>query len=194
MTRREIVSSAAEALLLVDEQDREIGVESKQACHAGGGLLHRAFSIFLFNSQDELLLQKRSAQKPLWPSYWSNTCCSHPRAGETMEQAVARRLAEELGIQCTLRFLYKFKYHAAYGSLGSEREYCWVYVGHYDGHPRVNLNEIADWRYVDVSSFDAELAAAPERFTPWLKLEWAEIKQAHLPQILGSAGSQQLVN
>ena len=90
MTRREIVSSAAEALLLVDEQDREIGVESKQACHAGGGLLHRAFSIFLFNSQDELLLQKRSAQKPLWPSYWSNTCCSHPRAGETMEQAIAR--------------------------------------------------------------------------------------------------------
>jgi isopentenyl-diphosphate delta-isomerase len=184
MTRRAVVSSSAEALVLVDEKDSQIGIETKQECHAGLGLLHRAFSIFIFNSRGEILLQKRSAQKPLWPNYWSNTCCSHPRAGETMEQAVERRLAEELGIQCPLRFLYKFKYHASFGSVGSEREFCWVYVGYYDGDPSVNVNEIGDWRRIDVSSFDAELAASPEHFTPWLKLEWAEIKKKHLRLIL----------
>jgi len=188
MGRRAVVSDAGEALVLVDEHDHEIGAETKQACHAGSGLLHRAFSIFIFDNRGELLLQKRSPQKPLWPNYWSNTCCSHPRQGETMEQAVERRLAEELGIQVPLTYLYKFQYHAQYDSVGSEREYCWVYYGRYDGDPDVNLNEIADWRYIDVAGLDAELASSPDDFTPWFKLEWAELKAAHLPQIL-SAGA-----
>lgn len=187
MVNRAVVSSNAESLVLVDDEDREIGIETKQACHAGDGKLHRAFSIFIFNRRGELLLQKRSPQKPLWPNFWSNTCCSHPRAGESMEEAVERRLAEELGIRCSLRFLYKFKYHAAFGTSGAEREYCWVYVGQHDGRPNVNLNEIADWRYVAAAGLDAELAAAPERFTPWLKLEWAEIKSAYLEDILSAA-------
>ncbi|MDE0000381.1 MAG: NUDIX domain-containing protein, partial [Rhodospirillaceae bacterium] len=80
MARREDVSSPSEELILVDELDREIGHRAKGECHEGIGVLHRAFSIFVFNDSDELLLQKRSAQKPLWPGYWSNTCCSHPRA------------------------------------------------------------------------------------------------------------------
>lgn len=184
MPNRAVVSDRSEALVLVDEHDCEIGAQSKQVCHAGEGLLHRAFSIFIFNTRDELLLQRRSAQKPLWPNYWSNTCCSHPRQGETMEEAVRRRLSEELGIRTPLTYLYKFRYHAQYGSVGSEREYCWVYYGRYDGEPDVNLNEIADWRYVDVDGLDAELAGSPSSFTPWLKLEWAELKTAYLPQIL----------
>jgi isopentenyl-diphosphate delta-isomerase len=179
-----VVSNAAESLVLVDEHDREIGVRTKEACHAGEGLLHRAFSIFIFNDRGELLLQRRSAAKPLWPGYWSNTCCSHPRHGETMEQALQRRLAEELGIVCPLTYLYKFKYHARFGEIGSEREYCWVYYGHYAGALDVNVNEIADWRYVAASRLDAELAASPELFTPWLKLEWAEIEARHLSEIL----------
>lgn len=89
MAREDIVSSAGEELILVDELDREIGVRSKSECHAGNGMLHRAFSIFVFNGADELLLQQRSAQKPLWPNYWSNTCCSHPRSGETMDEALS---------------------------------------------------------------------------------------------------------
>jgi isopentenyl-diphosphate delta-isomerase len=182
-----VVSSDAESLMLVDEHDTEIGIASKQLCHKGAGLLHRAFSIFIFNSGGQLLLQQRSAQKLLWPGYWSNTCCSHPRAGETMEQAVDRRLREEVGIECPLTFLYKFKYHAAFGEVGSEREYCWVYIGYSDREPSVNLNEIADWRFVDAADIDGELAAAPERYTPWLKLEWAEIERAHLPQILDAS-------
>lgn len=101
-----------------------------------------------------------------------------------MEHAVERRLVEELGIRCALRYLYKFKYHATYETVGAEREYCWVYAGRYDGRPDVNLNEIAQWRYLDPIELDAELAAAPEAFTPWLKLEWAELKASHLDAIL----------
>jgi isopentenyl-diphosphate delta-isomerase len=101
-----------------------------------------------------------------------------------MDQAVKRRLAQELGIDCPLTYLYKFKYNAKYGSLGSEREFCWVYYGHHEGDLDVNLNEVADWRFVDVESLDAELAASADRFTPWLRLEWAELKEAYLDDIL----------
>ncbi len=187
MARREDVSSSSEELILVDELDREIGRRPKGECHEGNGILHRAFSIFVFNDSDELLLQKRSSQKPLWPGYWSNTCCSHPRAGESMELAVSRRLRQELGFECPLTFLYKFKYHAQYGAVGAEHEYCWVYHGRYSGAVNVNLNEIEDWRFVGIDALEAELEAAPERFTPWFKMEWAEISHTHFQSILSPA-------
>jgi len=187
MARDAVVSSVTEALVLVDEHDREVGAASKLACHAGEGVLHRAFSIFVFNTRGELLLQRRSAQKPLWPMFWSNTCCSHPRSGETMEYAIERRLDEELGLRCALHFLYKFKYHAAYEDRGSEREFCWVYAGHSDAQPTANSNEIAEWRFISAADLDAELAARPEQFTPWLKLEWAEIKSRFLEGLVGAA-------
>ena len=184
MVHREIVSNASEELILVDELDREIGHRAKSECHQGNGLLHRAFSIFVFNDSDQLLLQKRSAGKPLWPGYWSNTCCSHPRAGESMEGAVSRRLQQELGFECPLTFLYKFKYHAQYGAVGAEHEYCWVYHGRYTGAVKVNVNEVADWRFVGIRTLEAELEASPECFTPWLKMEWAEISHNYLDRIL----------
>ena len=186
MARREDVSSPSEELILVDELDREIGRRAKGECHRGNGVLHRAFSIFVFNDSDELLLQKRSAQKPLWPEYWSNTCCSHPRAGESMDVAVARRLRQELGFECPLTFLYKFKYHAQYGAVGAEHEYCWVYHGRYSGAVNVNENEIADWRFVGIDAMEAELAASPERFTPWFRMEWAEIRHNHFERVLAA--------
>jgi isopentenyl-diphosphate delta-isomerase len=186
MARSEVVSDSNEELILVDELDREIGRSSKSDCHIGNGILHRAFSIFVFNKRNELLLQRRSAEKPLWPDYWSNTCCSHPRVGEPMEEAVSRRLVEELGIECPLKFLYKFKYHAQYGTVGAEHEYCWVYYGHYDGEVDVNESEIAEWRYLDIASLESEVAGSPENFTPWLKMEWAQITNCHLDTILQS--------
>lgn len=179
-----VVSSPTESLILVDDADREIGSASKNECHVGDGTLHRAFSIFVFNSGGELLLQRRSAEKPLWPMYWSNTCCSHPRVGETMEIATQRRLDEELGLECRLQFLYKFKYHAPYEDRGSEREFCWVYAGHCDDVPKANANEIAEWRFINAAALDAELADNPDGFTPWLKLEWAEIKSRYLDDLL----------
>jgi isopentenyl-diphosphate delta-isomerase len=189
MAREEIVSSAGEQLILVDEQDRELGFRSKGDCHAGKGVLHRAFSIFVFNGDNELLLQKRSATKLLWPNYWSNTCCSHPRRGEAMEQAVSRRLTQELGFECPLEFLYKFKYHAQYGAVGAEHEYCSVYYGRYDGPVDVNVSEIADWRFIGVSALERELSVAPETFTPWFKMEWVHIRANYLDGMLASTGT-----
>jgi isopentenyl-diphosphate delta-isomerase len=184
MAREEIVSSDSEELILVDDQDREIGSSSKSACHRGSGTLHRAFSIFVFNSDDQLLLQQRSESKPLWPLYWSNTCCSHPRLGETMEVAVSRRLSQELGFECDLTYLYKFQYQAQFGEIGAEREFCWVYVGYYDGPVDPNVSEIANWRLVDIKSLNEELAEDADRFTPWFKLEWSHIQDHHLDAIL----------
>jgi isopentenyl-diphosphate Delta-isomerase len=189
MAREDIVSNASEELIVVDEHDREVGSRSKSDCHSGGGILHRAFSIFVFNGDNELLLQKRSPTKLLWPNYWSNTCCSHPRRGESMERAVQRRLEQELGFMCPLEFLYKFKYQAQYGSIGAEHEYCSVYYGRYDGPVDVNINEIADWRFIGVTDLERELARAPESFTPWFKMEWVHIKANYLDGMLAGTGT-----
>ena len=189
MAREEIVSNASEQLILVDDQDREIGFKSKADCHTGNGVLHRAFSIFVFNEHNELLLQQRSASKPLWPKYWSNTCCSHPRRGESMTTAVARRLEQELGFTCPLRYLYKFKYQADYGVVGAEHELCSVYYGHYDGPVDANVNEIAAWRFVGVDALERELAVHPETFTPWFKMEWVHIRANYLTGMLASTGT-----
>ena len=184
MAREEIVSSDSEELILVDDQDREIGSEAKSVCHEGNGILHRAFSIFVFNSDDELLLQQRSDSKPLWPLYWSNTCCSHPRHGETMDVAVTRRLVQELGFECDLSYLYKFKYQAQFGEIGAEHEFCWVYVGYHDGPIDPNVSEIANCRFIDIKSLNQELADDEDSFTPWFKLEWSHIQAHYLDDIL----------
>lgn len=184
MARTEIVSDADEPLIVVDDQDREIGFKGKTECHTGRGVRHRAFSIFVFNGADELLLQQRSASKMLWPGFWSNTCCSHPRRGEAMADAVVRRLAQELGFTCPLEYLYKFEYHAQFGAVGAEHEWCSVYVGRHDGPVDPNVHEIGAWRFVGVQALDREIAAAPDTFAPWFKMEWAHLKANHLAAIL----------
>lgn len=171
-----IVSSEAEELILVDEEDRETGYSSKADCHDGEGRLHRAFSVFLFNAGGELLIQQRADGKRLWPGFWSNTCCSHPRRGETIELASERRLADELNISTELEFVYKFIYRASFGEAGSEYEYCHVFIGHVNGDPRANVNEIAAIRFVSPAALEAEFAGDPGRFTPWFKLEWEALR------------------
>lgn len=173
--RREVVSSDRELLILVDSDDREIGTLDKSACHDGDGVLHRAFSLFVFNDAGELLIQQRQSDKRLWPSYWSNSCCSHPRAGEVIEEAVARRLDEELGLSAELRFVYKFEYQAHFGDAGTEHELCSVYVGRTSAEPAVNAAEVFAWRWVAASALDRELGSHPERFTPWFKMEWQRL-------------------
>jgi len=189
MAREEIVSNASEQLILVDDHDREIGFKGKADCHTGFGVLHRAFSIFVFNSENELLLQQRSPTKMLWPGYWSNTCCSHPRRGELMADAVTRRLKQELGFTCPLTYLYKFKYQAQFGAVGAEHELCSVYYGRYGGPVDVNVTEIAAWRFVGVEALERELATQPETFTPWFKMEWVHIKANHLDGMLAGTGT-----
>ena len=167
-----VVSSEAEELILVDQDDVELGYGSKADCHDGNGILHRAFSIFLFDDRGQLLLQQRSETKRLWAGYWSNTCCSHPRRGETMELSTRRRLRDELNAEAELQFIYKFRYHAKFGDLGSEHELCHVFLGRLHGDIKPNSSEIASVNYIAASDMTAELEKNGERYTPWLKLEW----------------------
>src|SRR5690625_7361293 len=124
-----MVSSESEELILVDENDRIVGTMSKADCHDGDGVLHRAFSVFLFDADGRLLIQQRVAEKRLWPLYWANSCCSHPRAGEETAEAVPRRLDEELGVSADVEYDYKYQYRARIGPQGSENELCWVFIG-----------------------------------------------------------------
>lgn len=179
-----IVSSEDEPLILVDADDVETGTLDKAACHDGDGVLHRAFSLFVFDDDGRLLLQQRSAGKRLWPLYWSNSCCSHPRAGETMEAATARRLKDELNIRSELEFVYKFTYRASYGRLGAEHELCWVYVGRTIETVVANRSEIAAIRFLTADELRRALVAEPGRFTPWFKLEWQRLERDH-PDLLG---------
>jgi isopentenyl-diphosphate delta-isomerase len=171
------VSSESELLILVDPDDREAGNLSKAECHDGDGILHRAFSLFLFNDQGELLLQQRGAAKRLWPMYWSNTCCSHPRQGESMQAATERRLQQELNTTAALEFIYKFEYQARFGDLGSENELCWVYLGRLEGEATANDSEIAALRFVSAEELRQELDAELERLTPWFEMEWQRLNE-----------------
>lgn len=174
-----VVSDERERLILVDDRDTPIGFASKAACHDEDGVLHRAFSLFLVNGEGHVLMQQRSLQKRLWPRYWSNSCCSHPRAGETMEEAIDRRLAEELGITSRFTFLFKFIYHARYGSVGSEHEVCSVFLGRSDDTVRCNRNEIASWCFVAPATLTGLLSVHPQWFTPWFRMEWQRIMNDH---------------
>ena len=161
----------------MDSEDECIGHLDKAACHDGKGLLHRAFSLFLFNDEGEVLLQQRVANKRLWPMFWSNSCCSHPRQNESMQQAVSRRVWEELGVRTDMIYLYKFEYQATFQDLGSEHELCYVYIGRAETEPNVNALEINEWKWVSLQMLDQLLDNDPESFTPWLKLEWQELKK-----------------
>ncbi len=169
------VSFDNERLILVDENDSVIGYDTKANCHKGEGILHRAFSIFILNSRGELLIQKRSNKKLLWPNYWSNSCCSHPRESETMEQAIKRRLYEELGLENELEFVFKFKYHVKYKDIGSEREICYVYIGYNNDLPVVNKNEISEYKYINKKDVFREISESPGIFTPWFLMEIEKI-------------------
>ena len=176
---RDVVSFDDEPLILVDEHDREVGFLDKASAHLGQGVLHRAFSLFVFNPQGEVLLQQRASGKRLWPGFWSNTCCSHPRRGETMEEAIHRRLDEELGLQCPLQFLFKFEYQAQFDAEGAEHELCGVYAGRSAARPIVNINEISALRYISPDALDVEMKTQPQTFTPWFKIEWERLRREH---------------
>jgi isopentenyl-diphosphate delta-isomerase len=186
--RDAVVSSEDDSLILVDRRDREIGTLDKARCHDGGGILHRAFSIFILDDRGRVLLQQRAAGKRLWPGFWSNSCCSHPRSGESLDVAIRRRLRQELGLECRLRQLFRFEYRALYGERGAEHELCSVHVGHSDRDPEVNRNEIHAWRWIEPAALDAELADRPEQFTPWLHLEWQRIRRDHGAALDPAAG------
>jgi len=120
-------------------------------------------------------MQQRAANKRLWPNYWSNSCCSHPRAGESMDIAVQRRCEQELGFRTPLQFVYKFEYHARFRDLGSEHELCSVYIGSFHGAPKVNTTEVQAWRWISPQDLNLQLSDEPHLFTPWFKMEWRRL-------------------
>jgi isopentenyl-diphosphate delta-isomerase len=158
-----------EEIILVDESDREIGFAEKLAAHRDGGRLHRAFSIFLFDAQGRMLLQKRAAAKYHFGGLWTNACCGHPRRGEVLEAAARRRLREELGVGPELREVFTFVYTAADPGSGlTEREFDHVFVGRLlDEQARPDPAEIDALRWIDSAELSLDVAAQPERYTPW---------------------------
>ena len=178
-----IVSSESEELILVDRSDNEIGYVSKADAHDGKGMLHRAFSVFLFNDDGQLLLQQRAPAKRLWGGYWSNTCCSHPRRGESLEIATSRRLLDELNITAALEHVYFFCYEAEFGESGSENELCHVYLGRAPQDVRANESEIAALRYLPAAQLETEFRERPERYTPWFQQEWRELTTTYREQL-----------
>ena len=179
------ITTDSDSLILVDEADRKVGHLSKVLCHEGRGILHRAFSLLIFNGSGELLIQQRSASKRLWPLYWSNSCCSHPRRAETMEAAIQRRLYEELGVRCPLHFLFKFRYQAQFDETGAENELCSVFIGRCIDSVDINANEILAWLWIGPEALQTEMTRGGGNFTPWFMLEWARIWRDHRAEVLG---------
>lgn len=173
--RHEVVSSEDELLILVDENDQQIGTLDKSTCHDGHGMLHRAFSLFVFNQKGETLLQQRHPDKRLWPGYWSNACCSHPRHGETIEDAVVRRAEQELGLSVTPTFVFKFQYREAFRDEGTEFEHCSVFIASGNSQLKINRSEISDWCWMLPSNLEREIEQSEMLLTPWLKLEWKRL-------------------
>ncbi|HUI85821.1 MAG TPA: NUDIX domain-containing protein [Nitrososphaerales archaeon] len=158
-----------EILVLVDEHDNELGTQTREKCHLGEGLRHRAYVVFLFH-EGKLLLQQRSGEKLLWPSYWDVSFTSHVYPGESYMHAARRKGAQELGAHFEeLEDVYSFVYKVPFGRY-SENEFCRLLVGRFDGVISPNPREIMDTKYVRLPELRRELRERPERYTPWLKL------------------------
>lgn len=166
-------------VVLVDAQDVQFGVCDKRAAHLGVGQLHRAFSVHLIDSAGRHLLQRRAGGKMLWPGFWSNACCSHPTAGENIADAASRRLREELGISAACRFLYSFEYHARFGSIGAEHEFCHVLVAQSDAVVRPAVEEVSEIKWQSRAEISARLAESEAQFTPWFRMEWRRLLLEH---------------
>lgn len=168
---------AEEQVVLVDENDKEIGYMGKQEAHVKG-LLHRAFSIFLMNDKGEWLLQQRALSKYHSPGLWTNACCSHPRKGETTLDAAHRRLMEELGISvASLSKTYHFLYKADVGGGLIEHELDHVYVGTYNDAPNFNNEEVADYIYISLEDLEVDMIDNPTKYTEWFKITFNDFKK-----------------
>ena len=158
-----------EFVVLVDQDDQKLGLMEKQQAHVAG-LLHRAFSVCVFNSNGELMIQQRAASKYHSPTLWTNTCCSHPRDNETYEQAAHRRLQEEMGFDCDLEFKFSFIYKAHLDNNLTEHELDHVFIGTFDEEPQLNPDEVMAYRWVDLMDLKKDIEKNPQNYTAWFKI------------------------
>jgi len=160
-------------IILVDEKDNQIGTGEKLQVHLKGRL-HRAFSIFLFNSRGETLIQQRAKTKYHSAGLWSNSCCSHPGPDESLKQATQRRLKEELGIKRFLKEIFSFIYRVNLGNL-IEYEFNHVFIGEFSGDPKPNKKEVQDWKWVTPRELKKDIRENPEKYSYWFKLILAKV-------------------
>ena len=165
-----------EHVILVDEEDNQIGSMEKLAAHQGEHL-HRAVSILIFNQQGDWLIHKRAETKYHSSGLWSNTCCTHPYIGEDNLTAANRRLNEEMGLTAPLKEIFEFKYTAKLDKGLTECEYDHVFVGFTDKKPVINKNEVSDYRYISLEDLEEEINKYPEKYTTWFKIIFNEIKE-----------------
>jgi isopentenyl-diphosphate delta-isomerase len=156
-------------VVLVDAHDEPVGVADKLEAHEQGWL-HRAFSVFVFDPEGRLLLQQRNVNKYHSGALWSNTCCSHPNPGESVEEAAQRRLQEEMGFRCPLDAAFTFTYRAVLSDTMIEHEYDHVLIGRAAPTVRPNADEVQDWRWAAPNELMADVAAHPERYTAWFRM------------------------
>lgn len=156
-------------VILVNEQDIAIGEMEKIEVHEKA-LLHRAFSIFVFNSKGDMLLHQRAAGKYHSPGLWTNTCCSHPQPGEEIEASALKRLQEEMGFTTPLRRAFTFIYKAAFDNGLTEHELDHVFIGRYDGPVAPNPEEVDDYKYESLAAIKEQIALQPQQFTEWFKI------------------------
>ena len=162
-----------ELVVLVDEHDNQVGLMPKMEAHEKA-VLHRAFSVFVFNGQGELMLQQRAATKYHSPLLWTNTCCSHQRDGETSLAAGKRRLQEEMGFVCDLTEVFQFVYKAPFDNGLTEHELDHVMIGTYNGEPNVNPEEVASQKWMSLEDVKNDMEDNPQQYTAWFKIIFKE--------------------
>lgn len=164
-----------EQVVLVDEQDKELGLMEKMEAHEKA-LLHRAFSVFVFNSKGEMLLQQRALAKYHSGGLWTNSCCSHPKPGEPVAEAAARRLKEEMGFETKLDKVFDFIYKAPFVNGLTEHEFDHVFIGHYDGPVMPDLTEVENYAYQSMEGITQLLQRNPQFFTAWFQIAFPKVK------------------
>ncbi|WP_417786182.1 isopentenyl-diphosphate Delta-isomerase [Tenacibaculum sp.] len=162
-----------EQVILVDQQDNPIGLMEKIEAHEKA-LLHRAFSVFVFNDKNELMLQQRAAEKYHSPLLWTNTCCSHQRDGESNIEAGKRRLQEEMGFSCELEEVFSFIYKAPFDNGLTEHEYDHVMIGRFNDEPIINPEEVASYKWMPLEEVKNDIENHPEKYTAWFKIIFKE--------------------
>lgn len=174
---------AKQFVVLVNKNNKKIGVEEKIKAHKEGKL-HRAFSIFVFNSKGELLVQQRAKTKYHSGELWSNTVCSHPKLNETYHQAVHRRLKEEMNFDCKLKKIFCFIYNTGFQNGLIENEYDCVFIGKFDGKPKPDPKEIMAYKWISIKELKQDIIANPNKYSVWLKLALNKIRSSQIKEAI----------